>query len=70
MTPQLRRHPFRRQPFAMAGRFWMPLTMHALGHRYVVLNNAGEIQFVASGRDAVRARFVLDEAALRSLRFA
>lgn len=36
--------------FAMADLFWMLLTMHALGHGYVVWDEAGEIEFVASGR--------------------
>lgn len=34
----------------MADLLWMLLTMHALGHGYVVWDEAGEIEFVASGR--------------------
>lgn len=40
--------------FAMAGLFWMQPTMPARGHGYVVLDEAGEIEFVASGRVRIR----------------
>ncbi len=54
--------------FAMTDPFWMILVMRALGPGYTVWDRAGEIAFLKPGRGTVRARFQLDEDALRELR--
>jgi Domain of unknown function (DUF4442) len=56
--------------FAMADPFWMLLTMHALGHDYMVWDKVSEIEFIAPGRGMACARFVPDEAALDDIRAA
>jgi acyl-coenzyme A thioesterase PaaI-like protein len=37
--------------FAMVDPFWMILTLEALRHEYIVWDKAGEIEFVAPGRE-------------------
>ncbi len=54
--------------FAMTDPFWMILVMRALGPGYTVWDRAGEIAFLKPGRGTVRARFELDDEALRELR--
>ena len=56
--------------FAMTDPFWMILVMHGLGRDYIVWDKAGEIEFVAPGREDVYAEFRLDEAVLEQLRAA
>lgn len=56
--------------FAMADPFWMIMVMEALRHEYIVWDKAGEIDFVAPGREDVFAEFRLDEAVLDELRAA
>jgi acyl-coenzyme A thioesterase PaaI-like protein len=54
--------------FAMTDPFWMLLTLHALGHDYIVWDQAGSIDFVKPGRGTVHARFDLDPRVLDELR--
>jgi Domain of unknown function (DUF4442) len=54
--------------FAMTDPFWMILALHRLGPDYYVWDKAGEIEFVAPGREHVFARFHLDDAAVEALR--
>lgn len=56
--------------FAMTDPFWMLLAMHALGHDYIVWDQAGAIEFIKPGRGTVRAQFTLDEAVLDAVRAA
>lgn len=56
--------------FAMTDPFWMIMVMHGLGRDYVVWDKAGEIEFVAPGREAVFAHFELTEPMLDELRAA
>jgi acyl-coenzyme A thioesterase PaaI-like protein len=56
--------------FAMTDPFWMLLTMHRLGRRYLVWDKAGAIDFVAPGKDDVFAHFVLEESVVEELRAA
>lgn len=56
--------------FAMTDPFWMIMTMQSLGTDYLVWDKAGEIDFVAPGREAVFAEFHLDDAALDEIRAA
>ena len=56
--------------FSMTDPFWMIMTMQALGREYIVWDKAGEIEFVAPGRETVYAEFRLDEAVLDEIRAA
>ena len=56
--------------FAMTDPFWMILTMQRLGRDYIVWDKAGEIEFVAPGREDVYAEFEVDEAMLEEIRAA
>ncbi len=56
--------------FAMTDPFWMIMVMENLGGRYHVWDKAGEIEFVAPGREDVYADFRLDQAMLDELRAA
>ncbi len=56
--------------FAMTDPFWMIMTMQSLGRDYIVWDRAGEIEFVAPGREAVYAAFRLDDAVLDEIRAA
>ncbi|MES1955932.1 DUF4442 domain-containing protein [Salinisphaera hydrothermalis] len=48
--------------FKMCDPFWMLLAMERLGHDYIVWDKAGEIEFVAPGRETVHAEFVFGDA--------
>jgi acyl-coenzyme A thioesterase PaaI-like protein len=55
--------------FAMTDPFWMFLVLRSLGERdYIVWDKAAEIEFVAPGRSAVTAEFVVTDEALAELR--
>ena len=56
--------------FAMTDPFWMIMTLKSLGNDYIVWDQAGEIRFVAPGREDVFAEFRIDEAVLDELRAA
>jgi acyl-coenzyme A thioesterase PaaI-like protein len=56
--------------FSMTDPFWMILTLRCLGDGYIVWDKAGEIEFVAPGRDDVFAEFHVDEAMLDEIRAA
>jgi acyl-coenzyme A thioesterase PaaI-like protein len=56
--------------FAMADPFWMILVMECLGRDYMVWDQAGEIHFIAPGREDVYAEFRVDDALLDELRAA
>jgi acyl-coenzyme A thioesterase PaaI-like protein len=56
--------------FAMTDPWWMLLTMHRLGRRYLVWDKAGAIDFVAPGKADVYAHFVLEESVVDELRAA
>jgi len=56
--------------FAMTDPFWMLLVMRGLGRHYIVWDKAGEIEFVAPGREAVYASFHVDTALLDEIRAA
>ena len=56
--------------FAMTDPFWMILTMQRLGRDYIVWDKAGEIEFVAPGREDVFAEFHVDDAMLEGIRAA
>lgn len=54
--------------FAMTDPFWMLMVLHNLGQRYIVWDQAAEIDFVAPGRGDVFAEFLLTEDRLTDLR--
>jgi acyl-coenzyme A thioesterase PaaI-like protein len=56
--------------FAMTDPFWMILVMRGLGRDYIVWDKAGEIDFVAPGRETVYATFRVDDALLDEIRAA
>ena len=56
--------------FSMTDPFWMVLTLQCLGRDYIVWDKAGEIEFVAPGREDVYAEFHLDDAMLDEIRAA
>ncbi len=56
--------------FSMTDPFWMILVMQCLGRDYIVWDRAGEIDFVAPGREDVYAEFRVDDAMLDELRAA
>lgn len=56
--------------FAMTDPFWMIMVMRNLGRDYLVWDKAGEIEFVAPGREDVFAEFVLADEVLEELRAA
>jgi hypothetical protein len=56
--------------FAMTDPFWMIMTMQSLGHDYIVWDKAGEIEFVAPGRETVYAQFALEDVVLDEIRAA
>ena len=56
--------------FAMTDPFWMVMLMRNLGPSYVVWDKAAEIEFVAPGRTAVTADFVLDPGVVAEVRAA
>jgi acyl-coenzyme A thioesterase PaaI-like protein len=56
--------------FAMTDPFWMIMTMQSLGREYMVWDKAGEIEFVAPGRETVYAEFHLQDSVLDEIRAA
>ena len=56
--------------FSMVDPWWMILVMECLGRDYVVWDQAGEISFIAPGREDVFAEFKVDDAVLDELRAA
>ena len=56
--------------FSMTDPWWMILVMECLGRDYVVWDHAGEIVFVAPGRQDVFAEFRVEDAVLDELRAA
>ncbi len=54
--------------FAMTDPFWMFLVLRNLGSEYTVWDKAGHIEFVAPGRETVRAEFHVTEELLTELR--
>jgi acyl-coenzyme A thioesterase PaaI-like protein len=56
--------------FAMSDPWWMLMTMHRLGRRYLVWDKAGAIDFLAPGKGDVYGRFDLDEQTVEDLRTA
>lgn len=56
--------------FAMTDPIWMLLAMRQLGEAYYVWAKAGEIDFIAPGREDVYAHFVLPAATTDELRVA
>lgn len=56
--------------FSMADPWFMLLTLRGLGSGYVVWDQAGEIEFVAPGRQAIHATFSVGEEQLEELRVA
>jgi acyl-coenzyme A thioesterase PaaI-like protein len=56
--------------FAMSDPWWMLMTMHRLGRKYLVWDKTGTIDFVAPGKGDVDARFDLDERTVEQLRAA
>lgn len=56
--------------FSMTDPFWMIMVMHCLGSDYIVWDRAGEIEFVAPGREDVFAEFHVEEAVLEEVRAA
>jgi acyl-coenzyme A thioesterase PaaI-like protein len=56
--------------FSMVDPWWMILVMECLGRDYIVWDQAGEISFIAPGREDVYAEFKVDEAVLDELRAA
>ncbi|WP_417323581.1 DUF4442 domain-containing protein [Dokdonella soli] len=50
--------------FAMTDPFWMILTLRCLGRDYIVWDKAGEIEFVAPGREDVFAEIDVTDAML------
>jgi len=56
--------------FAMTDPFWMIMTLQSLGPDYIVWDKAGEIEFVAPGRERVFAEFRLEDSVLDEIRAA
>lgn len=56
--------------FAMTDPFWMILTLRCLGDDYIVWDKAGQIEFIAPGREDVYAQFHIDDAMLDEIRAA
>jgi acyl-coenzyme A thioesterase PaaI-like protein len=56
--------------FAMIDPWWMILTLECLGRDYVGWDQAGEIRFVAPGREDVFAEIRIQESVLEELRAA
>lgn len=56
--------------FSMTDPFWMILTLRCLGDGYIVWDKAGEIEFVAPGREDVFAEFHVEESMLDEIRAA
>lgn len=54
--------------FAMADPFFMLMGMHRLGDDYYVWDKAGEIEFIAPGKEDVYAHFVMSDEAVEALR--
>jgi acyl-coenzyme A thioesterase PaaI-like protein len=54
--------------FAMADPFFMLMGIHRLGDDYFVWDKAGEIEFVAPGKEHVYAHFVMSDQAVEELR--
>ena len=54
--------------FSMTDPWWMILIMECLGRDYMVWDQAGEISFVAPGREDVYAEFRIEDAVLDELR--
>lgn len=54
--------------FSMTDPFWMIMVLKSLGDDYIVWDQAGEIRFVAPGREAVFAEFRVGDALLDELR--
>lgn len=54
--------------FSLTDPWWMILVMECLGRDYVVWDQAGEIDFIAPGREDVYAEFVIEDTVLDELR--
>ncbi len=53
--------------FSMSDPFWALLLSHRLGRRYVVLDAAAEIDFVAVGRGELRTSFAIEPGLVEAL---
>ena len=54
--------------YSMTDPFFAIMLMHNLGGRYLVWDKSGSIEYVAPGRGAVQARFVLTEERIGEIR--
>ena len=54
--------------YAMTDPFFMIMLLHNLGSDHLVWDKCGSIEYVAPGRGAVRARFVLTEERIAEIR--
>ncbi|MBO9470798.1 DUF4442 domain-containing protein [Endozoicomonas sp. G2_2] len=54
--------------FKMCDPFWAIMALERMGREYIVWDAAGEIDFVAPGRETVHTEFVLDEATCDEMR--
>ena len=54
--------------YAMTDPFFMIMLLHNLGGDYLVWDKSGSIEYVAPGRRAVRAHFVLTEARIAEIK--
>ena len=54
--------------YSMTDPFFAIMLMHNLGARYLVWDKSGSIEYVAPGRGAVQARFVLTEERIGEIR--
>lgn len=54
--------------YSMTDPFFAIMLMHNLGPRYLVWDKSGSIEYVAPGRGAVRARFLLTEERIAEIR--
>lgn len=54
--------------YAAVDPIWMVLLIRALGDDYVVWNRLGSIEFLRPGRSTLRARFLLEESEVDSIR--
>lgn len=54
--------------YAMTDPFLMIMLLHNLGSDYLVWDKSGSIEYVAPGRGAVQARFLLDEGRIAEIK--
>lgn len=54
--------------FSMTDPFYMLMLFHTLGNEYIVWDKAADIEFIAPGKDHVKAHFILTDSTMAEIK--